>query len=131
MKILVTGGRKYGQKQEVWDDQVCWVPDVEVVKYFNDTLDAIHARKEITCVVHGGASGADTLAKEWAVTHLVPHKEYMAEWSKFGNRAGPLRNARMLDENPDIKCVLSFPGGFGTANCVTLAKSRKVNVLPC
>ncbi len=130
MKILVTGGRRYGQTSYKYDDELVWERDDAVVAYFNETLDAIHARKPITCVVHGDASGADTLAKEWAMSRCVEHKPYPADW-KLGPYAGPLRNGQMLDQNKDIKCVLAFPGGKGTKNCIQLAKVRKVNVLLC
>lgn len=131
MKILITGGRNYGQKQEVWGDETVWFDNPVEIAYFNDTLDAIHRRKPITCIVHGGAKGADTLAKLWAQDNNVEQKEYLPDWNRHGVYAGPLRNAEMMDLNKDLQCVIAFPGGKGTKNCIGQAKTRKINVLKC
>ena len=49
------------------------------------------------------------------------------EWAKFGKRAGPMRNARMLAEfNPEL--VIAFPGGRGTADMIARAKKARVSV---
>lgn len=104
MRILVCGGRDYNDANGVYN-----------------ALDRLHAKKRITCVIQGGASGADMLAWGWAKAYGVPVEEYKAEWEKYGKRAGPLRNKRMLDEGkPDG--VVAFPGGRGTADMVAQAE---------
>lgn len=131
MKILVAGGRHFGEKQVDWGDHKVWEPNQEEIDYLNQTLDAIHAKKKITCIVQGEASGADLLAKAWAIRNNVEHLDYPAEWSKYGAKAGPIRNATMYDDNPDIQCAVFFKGGKGTENCMKQAKFRKVNILDC
>lgn len=135
MKIGVAGGRHYGERAEKWTDEFLgittetWVPYQPEIDFLNQTLDAIHARKPITCIVQGEADGADKLAKAWAIRNGVDHLDYPADWDKWGGKAGPIRNAEMLDNNPDTKCWIYFKGGAGTANCMKQAKFRKFNIL--
>jgi predicted Rossmann-fold nucleotide-binding protein len=110
MKILVCGGRDY--------------KNVSAVRH---ALTALHAKNPITLIIEGGAPGADRLAREWAEANNVPVQTFEADWKRFGRRAGPLRNKRMLDEGkPDG--VVAFPGGTGTANMIDLANAYCVKV---
>lgn len=105
MKVLVTGGRDYGNTIKVFE-----------------TLNAIKP----TQLCQGGANGADQLARAWAITHDIPYVTCEADWSQ-GRKAGPLRNQKMLDEfKPDL--VIAFPGGRGTADMVRRAKAAGVEV---
>lgn len=57
-------------------------------------------------IIHGAATGADSLAGKAATELGISVEEYPADWS-IGRRAGPIRNSRMLKEgNPDY--VLAF-----------------------
>lgn len=109
MKVLVCGGRKYT------DDAT-----------FNKVMGAL---KNVTHVIHGGASGADTMAKRWARRNLVKQSIYNADWEKLGQSAGPIRNTLMLDKNPDVSLVIAFPGGKGTENMISLAESSGFTIL--
>lgn len=76
-------------------------------------------------VVHGGATGADTMAGEWAKKLAIDVAVYPAEWTRFGRGAGPRRNQQMLDqEHPDL--VVAFPGNVGTPDMI--ARSREAGV---
>jgi hypothetical protein len=56
----------------------------------------------------------------------VPVKVY-PYLSEYGKRGGLIRNRQMIDEwKPDA--VVAFPGGRGTAHCVTRAKSQGIPV---
>ncbi|MGL6135466.1 MAG: SLOG family protein [Prochlorococcaceae cyanobacterium] len=73
---------------------------------------------------HGGARGADRMAAKCARRMGWPVIELMAEWSKHGAAAGPIRNRRMIAEAGELArgqgcrlVVLAFPGGNGTASC--------------
>jgi hypothetical protein len=46
-------------------------------------------------VVSGGAPGVDTLAERWAEQHDIPVTGFPAEWSRYGKKAGPIRNKEM------------------------------------
>lgn len=113
MKVLICGGRSFYNE-----------------RLFNETMDKlIAATTPFTCIVHGGAPGADSLADRYARRHSIDVKVYKADWTSYGRFAGPMRNEKMLDDNPDIELVIAFPGGFGTADMVKKAKKRKIIVL--
>lgn len=98
--FLVCGGRDFRNRQLLFD-----------------TLDS----KEVSCIVHGGAEGADSLAGEWAVSRKVPEIVIMAQWKGYGNSAGVIRNQWML-KFTKVTHVIAFPGGRGTANMIMLSE---------
>lgn len=108
---------------------VCGGRDFRDIDLLENTLDRIHAeRGPILHLWHGNARGADCLASYWARRkegvreHATP-----ANWSKYGLRAGPIRNQNMLGQKPDL--VIAFPGGKGTADMVKRAKAAGVEVI--
>lgn len=111
MRILVTGGRTFRDKT-----------------LLNAALSKAHKLKSITCLLEGGAQGADRLARMWAKTFNIPIITYPANWHKYGKGAGPVRNKQMLVEGkPDQ--VMAFPGGKGTANMIKQALAANVTVI--
>src|SRR3954453_2952892 len=110
MRILVCGGRNYFN-----------------IGVLFATLDRIQAKRRSTEVIPGGASGADTLAIEWAKARDVEFRIFFAAGHEQGRGAGPIRNRQMLEEGrPDL--VLAFPGGHGTAGMLKLAQKAGVPV---
>jgi hypothetical protein len=98
--ILVCGGRYHDNPQLVYR-----------------TLSMLRPNKIVT----GGANGVDMFAEAWADKLGVEKEVYPANWAKWGNAAGPIRNKYMLlKENPDL--VLAFEGGRGTANMIETAE---------
>lgn len=111
MVVLVCGGRNYSNKRSVYR-----------------ALDLYHYERGIEQVVHGGCSGADALAKQWAEDNAVRDTACMADWATYGKKAGPLRNKYMIAiYQPDI--VLAFEGSKGTEDCVRQARRAGVCVL--
>lgn len=111
MKVLVTGGRDYPGKQRMFA-----------------VLDELHRTRGITKIVHGQARGADRLAMQWARSRGVPEQGYPAEWSKYGNSAGHVRNRQMYKtERPDL--VVAFPGGNGTFGMCEIARAGGTEVM--
>lgn len=93
-KVLICGTR-------TWDD---W----KVISEFISSLpnDAI--------VVHGGARGADDIARILATRRGLEVRAYPAKWAALGKRAGVLRNQEMLDEeHPDV--VVAFTHNIATS----------------
>lgn len=91
-------------------------------------LGGIDNKQGISCIIHGGSSGADFMAGKFAEWKGIPVQVFPADWKKHGKGAGPIRNAQMLlDGNPDL--VVAFAGGLGTANMVAKAKMAGVEVL--
>lgn len=107
-RVLVCGGRWYAGRAALFN-----------------VLDRAHADQPISLIIHGAASGADSLAGEWAAARGVRVESYPAAWNVHGRRAGPIRNGRMLRKGkPDI--VFAFPGGDGTADMIDKAKRAGV-----
>jgi hypothetical protein len=99
-------------------------------------LDAVmHERNAAVLIIHGAATGADSLARQWSDRNYHYYdgyqdsKEYPANWRKYGRAAGPIRNQQMLEEGkPDF--VLAFHNNIanskGTKDMV--ARARKANI---
>jgi hypothetical protein len=111
VKVVVCGGRDYADRQRVFD-----------------VLTRKDAYSPVTRLAHGGARGADSHAEAWRVDRGVEGCVYLPDWNRHGKAAGPIRNRLMLDaEKPD--CVIAFPGGRGTDDCVRAARERGIPVL--
>jgi YspA, cpYpsA-related SLOG family len=108
MKIVVCGGRTYGNRERVFA-----------------VLDGIHAETPVTVLMHGNARGADNLADDWAAGKCET-KTFHPLWEVHGKSAGPKRNQEMVDERPDL--VVAFPGSRGTADMVRRAKAAGIPV---
>ena len=108
MKILVCGDRKWPHKEAI---------KKALSQYDKDTI-----------VIHGGATGADSLGGEVAKELEMAVQVFPADWDQFGRRAGMMRNLQMLDEKPDL--VLAFhnflPNSKGTKHTVTEALKRGI-----
>jgi hypothetical protein len=110
MRLLVCGGRRF------WNANLV-----------NRVLDEIHAATPVSLVIHGLASGADTLAGAWADRNHIPVEGYRAAWKQLGKPAGAIRNAIMLREGkPDL--VVAFPGNKGTADMIKQTLAAKVHL---
>lgn len=111
MKVLVTGGRAFANSEML-----------------NERLNEFHEMFGITLLIHGGARGADTLARHWAIGNSVPEQaEPVPEesWRRLGNRAGNARNSLMLRKySPDA--VIAFPGGNGTLDMIVKARAASL-----
>ena len=88
--------------------------------YYDDTaiaaaLSELTSRLGVFAIIHGGARGADSLCGAWGAAHGCPVVIVPANWDFYGNRAGPVRNAWMLDIAFPTYAV-GFPGGTGTAD---------------
>ncbi len=76
-------------------------------------------------IVSGGAKGADTYAKEYAIKNNIPIVEYLPQYDKYGRQAPIMRNIQIVD-NCDF--VLAFRNGTtsGTKFAVDYASRRGV-----
>jgi len=104
MRLLVSGGR-----------------DFDDVEFIVTHLTRLSAVRDISCLIHGAASGVDTIAAMWADEVGIPHIPVKAEWrddnGKLDKSEGLRRNQLMIDQHyPDA--LFAFPGGRGTANMV-------------
>lgn len=111
MKIVITGSRD-------WTDRLTF--EQIVVARMQPTFEFAHG-------AHW--AGIDKMADELLEAFLMPVTPFPANWKAYGNRAGPLRNAYMLDVFkpqevwgfivPELACK-------GTRGCLEFAKERGI-----
>lgn len=122
-RLLVCGSRTYSDRAFLFEAlDACWKRAV-----FIDEL------------VHGAAAGADRLASEWAMTHSIPQRPFVAQWTKvvdgkqvFNKAAGTIRNKKMLDTLPEL--VIAFTdkplaSSVGTNHMVKIARKAEITVI--
>ena len=108
MKVIIAGGRD--------------ITDYELV------LSAVsESQFQITEVVSGGATGVDTLAIQYAMENNIPSQTFMANWTKHGNAAGPIRNRQMADSAEALIAIWDGKSR-GTKNMIEEATKRNLKV---
>jgi hypothetical protein len=105
--IIVTGSRKWHRPDRV-----------------HLILDSYMPR----LVVEGNCpTGADQHARQWLARHGLPTRSYTADWRRYGDRAGFIRNGIMLHEwcrFPNVRvCAFPLPDGSGTQDCMAQARA--------
>jgi len=110
VKVLVTGSREFYDYQMIYT-----------------ALDEVYVARPMSgmIVIHGAAKGADSIADVWAVSRPgVSVVRVPADWDNDGRAAGPIRNRRMLELNPDVVLAFFQPGAknIGTTQMANMAK---------
>ena len=107
MKLIIAGGRDYSLTARDKSNLDALIPSIE-------------------CVVSGACpTGVDHDAEAWAETLGIPVVRFPALWRTHGRRAGPIRNQEMADY---ADALAVFPGGRGTADMLSRAKRRGLQV---
>jgi hypothetical protein len=70
---------------------------------------------------HGGARGTDEMAHAWARKKGHDIETHLADWARFGKKAGPIRNKKMI-EGAHLVCANWNCKSKGTKNTILLAK---------
>lgn len=82
-----------------------------------------------TILVHGAApKGDQTVAAMWRQLGGVD-EPWPAEWEQFGKRAGPLRNAKMVESNPDVVFAFIRNNSNGASHTADLAEGAGLRVI--
>lgn len=147
-RIIVCGGRDYGR---VLPGKTFEYPRrIAEKKKLCEALGKLLVAHGAFQLIHGGAKGADAAADAWAreqrglpkpIVFEALWDDFTSPWSvrkvrKSGPRkgteynaaAGPIRNAKMLEEGkPDL--VVAFPGGDGTKDMTDRARAAGVAVM--
>lgn len=121
MKVLICGSR-------TWPDSLDYI----IGDMLND-LDLEYPDGKFT-VIEGGAKGADKLAAKWIMDKRAcdseeryEHIQVKANWSKWGPRAGYMRNVKMLTYKPDVVYAFrNFGESKGTDMMVRLAREKNI-----
>lgn len=94
-------------------------------------LEGVHAHNKDLIVIEGGASGADALSRKACEELGIDVIEIPANWKKYGKRAGPIRNKRMVSMCPSlVYAFVNKPLGQsrGTIDMCRKAKSEGIKV---
>lgn len=106
--MVIAGGRDYLLKSE----DLAW-------------LDLISIQNLVTKVVVGGCKGADAGGAAWARMRGIPVHIEPAEWDKYGQAAGPIRNVLMARM---ANILVAFPGGNGTGSMISAAMGNGLTI---
>ena len=99
-KVLITGDRH--ATAEVWE------------KVVRDWITKTQSQHADLCVIHGmgkgkkPGEGIDNIADRISIEMGIDVARYPPDWGRHKMGAGPKRNQKMIDENPDIQLVLAF-----------------------
>lgn len=118
MRILITGSRDYDNEYLIRK----WLNKVTTLEMY--IKDPNHV------VVHGSATGADTIAGTIAKSNGWEVEEHPADWEGLGKRAGYVRNAEMAKLGADV--CLAFrnkENSVGTNMMMRLAKDQGIPVI--
>ena len=140
MRVLVCGGRTFGDIASITRDDPLWKERKLQYTFGMGQLNRLSMNWPKTpkdefgnclptvTIISGGATGGDSIGIDWAVVNWCRFEEYKPDWNKHGKAAGPIRNQQMLDEGkPDL--VVAFPGGRGTADMIRRAEASGVPVI--
>jgi len=140
MRVLVFGGRDFGDLCSITREDPRWPEREKQYRFIMYTLDRIAEQKSTLYnpednwlpsdieVISGMASGADSVAVDWAVCNWLKVHEFPANWKAFRKGAGSKRNQQMLDEGrPDF--AVAFPGGVGTADMALRCKIDGIELI--
>lgn len=80
-----------------------------------------------TIVLSGGARGVDKLGEAWAQAHDLAVVRFPADWKKYKQAAGPIRNREMA-ENADAVVAVWDGSSPGTFNMIRQARAMGLKV---
>ena len=81
---------------------------------------------DISTIISGGAKGADSLAKQYAIENELELIEFIPDWNKYGLKAGMLRNTDIINE---ADCVIAFWDSKSIGTKDSIIKAKKSNKL--
>jgi hypothetical protein len=119
MRVLVSGSR-------TWDDAKTIRLALEAV-----ATGAIEAAVPLVTVVHGACPrGADEIADQWVRWYrgktLVIAERHPALWTKYGKRAGIVRNEIMVSRGADLCLAFIRDDSPGATHCAELASDAGI-----
>lgn len=114
MRILITGSRKW--------------TDYDTIHKAIGEAWLTFGRPHEVYVVHGKAKGADYLAGVAAKRMGFAVEEHPADWGKFGNSAGYVRNKEMVDAGADVCLAFIRNNSKGATMCADLAGKAGIPV---
>jgi hypothetical protein len=116
MIVIIAGGRDFNN-YPLLEEKV------------SEILSPYFKKEKKIIIRQGAAKGVDLLGKQFALKHNFLTQEYIANWSKFGKRAGLLRNKEMADgkvgDLPADMLIVFWDGqSKGTKHMIDTMKER-------
>jgi predicted Rossmann fold nucleotide-binding protein DprA/Smf involved in DNA uptake len=107
-KLAVIGSRTFDDKQRLYDILTKNLPNIKLI-------------------ISGGATGADTLATQWASDYGLPYLVFPALWhdpftGAFNRGAGFARNRYIIEHCDVVMAFMQRGGSKGTQNSLDIAK---------
>ena len=84
---------------------------------------AAHLKYIPDTIVSGGAIGADTYAKEFAIKHNLKLIEFLPDYEKYGRKAPLVRNKLIVEE---CDCLIAFWDGQSRGTKFTLDYAERM-----
>ena len=84
---------------------------------------AAHLKYIPDTIVSGGAIGADTYAKEFAIKHNLKLIEFLPDYEKYGRKAPLVRNKLIVEE---CDCLIAFWDGKSRGTKFTLDYAKEL-----
>lgn len=114
MRVLICGSR--------WWKEALTTKEFRIETY-------VKALPPGSVIIHGDAPGADYVAKRMAIKYGHTEVAFHANWGKYGDAAGPIRNQQMLDEgHPDKVAAFHKNIVHSTGTKDMIAKARKARL---
>ncbi len=95
----------------------------ELLKEKCDNILSAKRKDSNIVILSGTAKGADRLGERYAREQGFLLRRFPADWDKDGNKAGPIRNAKMAD-NADALIAFWDGTSRGTAHMIMTAKEK-------
>lgn len=130
LRIIIAGGRDFEDYGALKMETLAAIKEVNMKINGTDKIN----QNEIT-IISGCARGADSLGIRFAEDFHLQLEKFPAQWDKYGNKAGYLRNqemAKFASSSEDAYGVLiAFWDGKskGTNHMINIAKKVKLEVM--
>lgn len=104
-------------------------------RHFNDlnfikkVFNRLYVLKDGDSFVSGGASGADSLAEDFANEIGLPIEVIKADWDTYGKAAGPIRNEKIVKKCDILLAFLDGDVTKGTSSAIELAKKHNKTIV--
>lgn len=95
--------------------------DYEFLCYHCDYFLSEMRKKRRIVIVSGRANGADQMGERYARERGYSLRTYPANWERYGNRAGPIRN-ELMAQNADALIAYWDGRSPGTKNMIDMAR---------
>ena len=110
MKIAIVGSRSFNDFEK-----------------FEELLNANLKIDDVELIVSGGAPGADTLARKFAIKNNIKIQEFIPNWKLYGRAAGFIRN-ELIIKNCDKAFAFWDGHSHGTKHDIVLCERMKKEI---